>query len=317
MNFPESPDASLKVGIVTVTYNSRAVLEDFFLSLQAQSYTNYMLYIVDSASTDDTVAYAAARLPRRARLLPSEVNLGFAAGTNLGIKAAFADGCHAILVLNNDVVLDPDMIYRLVEGMDRYGCEMTTPLMYFHQPGDRIWAAGGVLRRLLGYLHLHRGMGQKDHGQFSQPARVSFAPLCCVLVQKQVFDRVGLLDENYFTYTEDADFMYNCLKMDITLWYVPDAKLWHKVSSLTGGLSAFTIHYCVRGRIYFLHKNLNSLAAWGWTCAYLAYFPVQFLFRRLSWRTMELKYRAAVEGYALYRKRRSRRSTNDVTAVAG
>ena len=111
--------------------------------------------------------------------------------------------------------------------------------------------------------------------------------------------------------------MYRCLEMDIALWYVPDAKLWHKVSSLTGGLSAFTIYYCVRGRIYFVHKHLNPLAAWGWTCAYLAYFPLQFLFRRLSWRNMELKYRAAFNGYALYRKRRSRRSTNDVTAVAG
>lgn len=315
MNFPGNSAASLKVGIVTVTYNSRAVLEEFFSSLAAQSYTNYILYIVDSASTDETAAYTAAHLPPQARLLPSAVNIGFAAGTNLGIRAAFADGCEAILMLNNDVVLDREMIRHLVDALDRDRCDMTTPLMYYHQPANRIWAAGGALHPWLGYLNSHRGMGETDRGQFSKGTRVTFAPLCSVLARKAVFERAGVLDERYFTYTEDSDFMYSCMKLNITLWYVPEAKLWHKVSSLTGNLSTFTIYYSVRGRIYFLHKHFSSPMAWAWTCAYLAYFPLQFALRRLSWRIMKLKCRAALEGHALYREGVSRRAAHDVTTA--
>ncbi|MHB1952983.1 MAG: glycosyltransferase family 2 protein [Sulfobacillus sp.] len=267
----------MKIGIVTVTYNSRSVLEDFFASLEKQTYADHALYIVDSGSTDDTVAYVRAHLPERGRFLQNSENIGFAAGTNQGIRAAFQDGCTAILALNNDVVFGPELLERLAGALGQYRCDMTTPMMYYYEPKDRIWAAGGSLQPWLGYRNKHRGEGETDHGQYNVACRVTFAPLCCVLIRKEVFDRVGLLDERYFTYTEDVDFMYRCLKQGISLWYVPKAKLWHKVSTLTGGdTSSFALRYQTRNAIYFQRKHLPRWLALYWysytqTRSFLAY----------------------------------------------
>ena len=292
----------MKIGIVTVTYNSRSVLEDFFASLEKQTHEDYVLYIVDSCSTDDTVAYIHAHIPARGKLLRNSENIGFAAGTNQGIRAAFQDGCMAILALNNDVVFGPDLIERLAGALDQYYCYMTTPMMYYHEPKDRIWAAGGCLQPWLGYRNKHRGEGETDHGQYNVACRVTFAPLCCVLIRKEVFDRVGLLDERYFTYTEDVDFMFRCLKQGLALWYVPEAKLWHKVGSLTGNISEFGVRYCTRNRIYFLHKNLSIALAWMWSVVYLMYYLFQFVPARHSVRIIRTRYLAVREGYRLYRR---------------
>ena len=292
----------MKIGIVTVTYNSAGVLEDFFSSLERQDFKEFFLYIVDSGSTDETVSYAASHMPAGGRLIENKDNIGFAAGTNLGIHAALEDGCSAVLIMNNDVVFGPDLISQLALFLTRNDCDMTTPLMYFHDPSNRIWAAGGTFITWRGDVNLHRGMGQKDIGQYNSPERVAFAPLCCVLIRRKVFDTIGLLDEEFFTYAEDADFMYRCMKRGISLWYVPNAKLWHKVSSLTGNLSDFAIRYSIRGRFYFLHKHLSSFAAWFWTLAHFIDFALQFVLMKNSKRVMILKYRAALEGYRVYRK---------------
>lgn len=287
----------MKVGIVTVTYNSRNVLEDFFLSLGSQTYTNFVLYVVDSGSTDDIAAYVQSHFPERCTFLPNAENIGFAAGTNQGIRAAFQDGCTAILALNNDVVFGPELLERLVEALDQYKCDMTTPMMYYHEPKDRIWAAGGSLQPWLGYRNKHRGEGETDRGQYSVACRVTFAPLCCVLIRKEVLDRVGLLDERYFTYTEDVDFMYLCLKQGLSLWYVPEAKLWHKVSSLTGNMSDFMVRYCTRNRMYFMRKNLPVLQAWFWYMAYQAHYMLDVILQKSSMCRWKLRSISAIEGW--------------------
>ena len=287
----------MKIGIVTVTYNSRSVLEDFFSSLKRQTYANHALYIVDSGSTDATASYLQANLPAGCTLLQNARNIGFAAGTNQGIQAALRDGCAAVLALNNDVVFGPELLERLAGALDRYGCDMTTPMMYFYEPSNRIWAAGGSLQPWLGYRNKHRGGGETDHGQYNVPCRVTFAPLCCVLIRREVLDRVGLLDERYFTYTEDVDFMYRCLKQGLSLWYVPEAKLWHKVSSLTGGdSSAFAQRYMTRNRIYFLRKNMPRLLALYWYVWIQTRSLLAFLSGRNSRLKWDIRRNAAKEG---------------------
>jgi hypothetical protein len=230
--------------------------------------------------------------------LQNAENIGFAAGTNQGIRAALQDGCAAILALNNDVVFGPELLERLAGALDQYHCDMTTPIMYFYEPKDRIWAAGGSLQPWLGYRNKHRGGGETDHGQYNVPCRITFAPLCCVLIRREVLDRVGLLDERYFTYTEDVDFMYRCLKQGLALWYVPEAKLWHKVSSLTGGdSSAFALQYMTRNRIYFLRKNMPRLLALYWYAWIQTRSLLAFLLGRNSRSKWDIRRNAAKEGW--------------------
>jgi GT2 family glycosyltransferase len=291
-----------KIGVVTVTYNSGHVLQEFFDSLAAQIHRNFVLYVVDNASKDQTPELTQRRTDLPGVLIANAENLGVAEGNNQGIRAAIAGGCECVLLLNNDTVFPADFIAQLYAGLDRHRCDMTTGKMYYHDRPDVFWCAGGHFQPKLGYRARHDGQHQKDVGQYDQPRRVTYVPTCCLLVRRSVFDRIGLMDSRYFVYSDDVDFLYRCLKQGLSLWYVPEAKLWHKVSSLTGGdSSAFALQYMTRNRIYFLRKNMPHVLALYWyiwiqTRSFLA-----FLSGRNSYSKWNVRRNAAKEGWNMYR----------------
>ncbi len=285
----------MRIGIVTVTFNSGEVLPDFFSSLESQTHRDFILYAVDNASTDNTCELVEKNT-QDCVLLRNTANIGFAAGSNQGIRKALNDECAAILLLNNDVVFGPDLLERLVEGIREFDCDMTAPMMYYHQPNDRIWAAGGTLQPFLGFRAIHRGLDQSDRGQFERPRRVTFVPFCCVLIRSEVFNRIGILDERYFTYAEDADFMYRCLKADIAVWFIPAARLWHKVSSLTGFRSTFAIRYGARNRAYFIAKNLPSVYRSVFNVLYPGYYVLRHVLGFDSREICRIQLKAWAEG---------------------
>jgi GT2 family glycosyltransferase len=270
------PDEILpgKIGIVTVTHNSASVLDDFFASLDAQIYSNFVLIAVDSGSTDDTAAKLRSYHGAEKLLIENEANVGIAVGNNQGIRAAIDAGCEYVLLLNNDVAFKDDMIERLVLGMEKEQSFMVVPMIYCFQPSNVIWAAGGGFQPMRGFRNYHRGEGQEDIGQFNQSCLIDYAPACCILIRRETFAQIGLMDERYFVYSDDADFMFRARQKQLRISFIPSAKLWHKVSSLTGGLqSDFTIYHAARGRALFLYKNLGQFNGWLWTaithCLYI------------------------------------------------
>jgi GT2 family glycosyltransferase len=286
-----------KVGIVTVTYNSGLVLEDFFASVLEQTHRNFVLYVVDNASSDKTLEMTHQRTDMPIVLTANDRNVGVAEGNNQGIRAALADGCEYVLLLNNDTVFPKDLIEQLYSGLERHSCEMTTGKIYYHDQPKLIWCAGGRLLPLLGYDLRHDGVGKLDTGQFEQPRRITYAPTCCLMVRRNVFERIGLMDSHYFVYFDDVDFLYRCLKRGVSLWYIPTAKLWHKVSSLTGQASDFTLRYCTRNRIYFVCKNLPYWLAFLWYLYSLSRSALAFMTLKNSLAKWRLRRASATEGW--------------------
>ncbi|MGC2162486.1 MAG: glycosyltransferase family 2 protein [Silvibacterium sp.] len=262
-----------KIGVVTVTYNSSSVLEDFLASLDAQTYSNFVLIAVDSHSSDNSVERLNAYHGHESVIIVNEENVGIAIGNNQGIRAAIQSHCEYVMLLNNDVVFREELFDRLVQGIETEHSSMAVPMIYFFQPSNLIWAAGGGFEKMKGFRNYHRGEGKEDVGQFNQSCLIDFAPACCVLIRRDTFAQIGLMDERYFVYSDDADFMFRARKNKLRTSYIPDAKLWHKVSSLTGGLqSNFTIYHAARGRALFLYKNLGRFNGWLWfVITYLLY----------------------------------------------
>src|SRR6185369_1902431 len=112
----------MKVGAVTVTYNSSAVLNDFLSSFLHQSYQDLRLYIVDNASTDDTLTQVARVASPGICVIANAENVGIATGNNQGIHAALEDGCDSILLMNNDTAFGPDLVGKLVSGISEFSC---------------------------------------------------------------------------------------------------------------------------------------------------------------------------------------------------
>jgi GT2 family glycosyltransferase len=119
--------------------------------------------------------------------------------------------------------------------------------------------AGGTMLESRGY-GVHIGDGIEDEGQYNKIAYFTYAPTCFMLIHKSVFGKIGLMDEKYFVYYDDTDFVYRALKKGFRIIYLPEFIIQHRVAYSTGGSeSLFSVYYCNRNRIYFILKNLDYI----------------------------------------------------------
>lgn len=289
------------IGVVTVTYNSASVLPDFLRCLAKQTHREFLLFAIDNGSIDDTLRILRECTDKHLRIIANPDNRGVAEGNNQGIRVALEAGCSSVLLINNDTEFESDLIAQLDDGLDTHNVDMTCPkILYFDDP-SRIWAAGGTFQPWLGYRTIHYGVGRIDDGRWNTPRTVTYVPTCCVLIRSSVFEQVGLMDERYFVYVDDVDFMYRALKKHRKLFYLPQPRLLHKVGRLTGGeTTPFHIRYCARNRMYFSLKHFGVLGALGVNILNQLHLVLGFLLRRMSIRTIVIKERAMWEGIGLW-----------------
>ncbi len=293
---------SKTVGVVTVTFNSGAVIEGFVASLLMQTHQDFILYVIDNASSDDTLEKLARYHVPHMQVIPNRENKGVAAANNQGIQALLQVGCELVLLINNDTVFEPRLLAKLIADMDAHDCDMIVPKILYYDAPTLIWFAGGYFSRWRAYATLHYGKHEPDRGQFDTARWIDYAPTCCMLIRKAVFQRIGLMDEAYFVYFDDADFCFRAKRAGLRMLYSPSAVLLHKESSLTGGVqSPFALHFSARNKLYFLKKNLGSV--WMmWALLYQVYLALRLLTKRDSLQTFKLRQQSFCEGVQLNAK---------------
>jgi GT2 family glycosyltransferase len=294
------------IGVVTVTYNSAAVISEFMECLLKQSYRNIRLYLVDNCSCDNTLALVAHYSDPRVVAIRNSSNVGVAEGNNIGIRAAISDGCSFVVLVNNDTVFGDDLMSSLQGGLDRHQCDMIAPKICYFEPADKIWSAGGAFSVLRGRSK-HLGFNKKDNGQFDRPRNVEYSPTCCMLIKKEVFDRIGLMDPHYFIYFDDADFCLRAHRAGFKLMYAPEGKLFHKVSSLIGHRSETAVRYVTRNHVYFVLKNFRVWQNVYYLPVCQAHIIVRCLLAKNIAKTFVIAQKAFWEGIAVFQS--TRRST--------
>lgn len=242
------------VGIVISNYNGWQDTVQCLESLQKQTYRDFEIILLDDASTNDSVQQLQKHLPENTVFLPQEANSGFAAVNNVGMRRALADGCDWVLLLNNDTVAAPDFLENLLR--ETPDGAVSCPKMLFLDPPDEIWFAGGALDRATGKVK-HLGGHEKDGPAFAEKKQVSFITFCCVLLPRQVIEEVGFLDETLFMYCEDVDYCIRLADAGVPLWFLPDARIWHKAGGSAGGM--LSVYYITRNTLYLTCKGKSAL----------------------------------------------------------
>lgn len=239
-----------KIAIIIVNYNGLAYTLQCIESIRKSSiYNQCKIIVVDNASKKDDGIIIKENYSDIVVIF-SEINGGFSYGNNLGIREAQRDGYSYIMLLNNDTEIDPNMIELLKEKCDRD--TVTVPKMYYYSDPNRIWFGGGMLNPWTGDL-IHVNQDRMDAEFVDNEKECSFATGCCMMFHASVIEDVGLMDEKYFLYYEDAEFSIRLMRHGKKIVYVPDAKLWHKVNSSTSkGGSAFMRYYMNRNRLLFV-----------------------------------------------------------------
>ncbi len=225
--------------------------------------------VVDNASGDGTPAAIAAEYPD-VELIALQENRRFAGGNNVGLQRALARGDDAVMLINNDVLADPGMLERLLLALEQTpGAGAASPLIYHAAPTDRIWYAGGRCVPWLAHTS-HVGIRQADRGQWRSIIDTGYLTGCCLLATRQVWQEVGLLDERYFIYAEDADWSLRARARGHRLLLVPTARLWHEVSASSGGaVNPWKVHHRLRANWTLWSTHARGLAALTWRPAFL------------------------------------------------
>jgi GT2 family glycosyltransferase len=250
-----------KIGLVTVLYKSDDVLEDFIKSISRQSFTSYHLYLVDNSPSYETDALLF-KLFEKYQLtgfthVKNPENYGVAKGNNQGIKLSLENNCDLVLLLNNDIDFPQSNLFEeMVYCASERGEDLVIPKIFYY--GSRkIWLAGGKIHKLRGYGS-HVGYNEEDCEQHNHGGYFEYAPTCFMLISRKVFETIGLMDENYFVYSDDTDFALRAVNNGFRIYYRPSLEVFHKVSFSTGGgESPFSIYYLNRNRVYFIRKNYS------------------------------------------------------------
>ncbi len=226
--------------------------------------------LVDNGSKDGTADAVRDEFPA-VEVMRLETNRYFAGGVNEGIRRALEKGAGSILLLNNDVVLERSALAALVRALEEDPRRAAvSPRIFYYEPPDVIWFAGGLVGRL--GLIRHRGVNVKDEKFRDAPGTTEYVSGAAVLIGRRALETVGLLDPDYVMYVEDVDWSARAREKGLTLWYEPQAKVWHHVSATSGGgLTPLKAYYRLRSGGLYLARHATPgrrVLAWAATKAW-------------------------------------------------
>jgi GT2 family glycosyltransferase len=276
MNAQSNPESDLyPLYVVILNWNLPDDTIACVRSLRADASSGVEVIIVDNASTDDSLQRFRDQLGDTVTIIVNGANLGFAGGVNAGIHHALNAGAGSVLLLNNDTLVDPTMLDRLISAASELpNADILGPVIYYHQPPDRIWRAADQEQR---WMPIPLRMADRAIVRATAPFHADYVTACGVLISRNVFEAIGLFDENYFMYFEDADFCRRARAAGFGIWCVPAARMWHKVS-LSARKDKPANRYAMawgRARFYRRHPHGPSAAL---TTLYLLW--------KLAWSTL-------------------------------
>jgi GT2 family glycosyltransferase len=275
MNDDLVPEAS----ILIVSFNTRDLLRECVQTVQRESSgVSYEIIVIDNASRDGSADMVEAEFPE-ARLIRSQINLGFAAANNRGFEIARG---RYIVLLNSDAFLCPGTLRLSIDHMNAHPYaglaagrlvgrddSWQPSARMFPSPLNAMLAMSGLAAR----YPKSRFFGRADRTWADplDPALVDWVPGAYSIIRRDVLDRVGFFDERFFLYYEEVDLCRRIKTAKNQIWYWPDITAVH-----LGGESAKTIKtqeisctgsqlvlWRMRSELIYFRKHHGAKGAWS------------------------------------------------------
>lgn len=247
------------VSIVILNWNGRPFLQQFLSSVQAGTWPNKEIVVIDNASTDDSVEYLQHNFPA-VRIIRHVSNFGFAKGYNEGLKQLQAD---YFVLLNSDVEVDAgwiEPVIALMESDKQVGVCQPKILQYNNREYFEYAGAAGGWLDYLGYPFA-RGrvfdVCEKDEGQFNDAAPVFWASGAAMFVRASVYRELGGLDEYFFAHQEEIDFCWRAQLAGHKIYVCPTSVVYHVGGGTLPKGNARKVYLNFRNNLVMMAKNMQ------------------------------------------------------------
>ncbi|MGQ9675070.1 MAG: glycosyltransferase family 2 protein [Chloroflexota bacterium] len=262
------------VGIVILNWRRPECTLACLESLQHLDYPCFEVVVVDNGSGDGSTETIRQRFPR-VTVIENGRNLGFATGCNIGITQLLGCNVDYVLLLNDDTEADTCSLRHLVEVAESDpAIGIVGPKICYYGRPETIWSAGGTIDQF-GEAR-HRRVDQTDECDADEVQDVDYVTGCALLIKRKAIETIGLLDDRFFAYFEEAEWCARARRRGFRVVYAPRACVWHKIEAAERTDSWGYIYLMTRNRLLYL----KCIGAKPWTTALAI---VDLLRTALSW----------------------------------
>jgi hypothetical protein len=246
-----------KVYCIVLNWNGKRYLKNCLDAVIASSYKNLKIIVVDNGSTDGSGEFVKANY-KQITLIKNRSNMGWTGGNNKGIKYALKNGADVIFILNNDTEIEKRCIEELLAVLEsREDIGVVGPKIYLSVNGKktkRISFVGGKFTPNR-YFGIHKHNNKIDTGKYNKVKETDFITGAAIMVKSNVFKKVGLFDDKYFIYYDEADFCVRTRENGYKIFIVPKGIVYHEFSGTVELNSPFQNYYTTRNHYLFVEKN--------------------------------------------------------------
>lgn len=247
------------VSIIVLHYANLSDTQECFASLETLDDPHFNILLIDNGTGDPALENLAGK-HARITLIKNSKNLGFAEGNNVGIRYALQHGAEAVLLLNNDTTVAANLLTAFRQAAERFPqVGAFGAKIYFYDDPPVIWHAGGRVDRKRFQCH-HEGCHQTDlDKRWEEHKQVDYVCGCALFATKRAIEATGLLAPEFFLMWEEVDWCWRMRKAGFPSLFVPQAKLFHKISQSfeEGNRCPTRLYYYMRNRLLFLKRHFT------------------------------------------------------------
>ncbi len=253
---------SVKLSVIIPNWNGKHLLKTCLSSLKNQTFKDFEVLIVDNGSTDGSKEYIEKYFPE-VNLVKLKSNIGFAPAVNLGIKICVGE---MMLLLNNDTEVDKNCLKNLVAIAQKKKNIGFIAAKILNFKNRKLIDSAGDYIDAVGHADNY-GRGENDSKEFNKSGPLFLATAGGGLFKREVFEKIGFFDHDYFAYMEDVDFCLRAQLAGIKGWYEPKAVIYHIHKATSSKNPGFTEYLQYRNMTLTVLKNFPKelfLKDWNW-----------------------------------------------------
>ncbi|MBS0624558.1 MAG: glycosyltransferase family 2 protein [Verrucomicrobia bacterium] len=288
------------IAVIILNWNNAPDTLECLASVYQSDDENFKVFVADNGSTDGSLPLIQSQYPQAA-YIENKKNLGFAEGNNRAIEIALNQDAAYLFLLNNDAVVAKDTLSTFRQTAETHlHAAAFGAKTYFYDAPSTIWY-GGADWDSRGVQWLFRDWNvEESQAPKRSIEETDFLCGCALFLRSSQIRKIGLMDPRFFLNWEEVDWCSRMRKMGFSCLFVPQVKVWHKISrSFQGGREgAMWSYYFHRNRLLWMEKNLS----WRQNISLARTFLIPLIFRliRESFGPYKTKARASLRGICDY-----------------